>query len=73
MWYTLKSRVDLDASGAATIRAKAWPRDEAEPADWMLEFTHRIGHTHGAPGIYGFAPQSRFRVYLDNYIVTPND
>ena len=27
----------------------------------------------GAPGIYGFALQTRFRVYADNLAVTPNE
>jgi len=72
VWYTLKTRVDLDDSGAATVRAKAWPRDEAEPEAWTSEFTHKNGHRHGAPGIYGFAPQSRVPVYIDNIRVTPN-
>jgi outer membrane protein assembly factor BamB len=72
VWYTLKTRVDLDESGAATVRAKAWPRDETEPEAWTIEFTHKNGHRHGAPGIYGFAPQSRVPVYIDNIRVTPN-
>lgn len=72
-WYTLKTRVDVDEFGAATIWAKAWPRDEQEPEAWTASFTHTNGHTEGAPGIYGFAPQSRFPVYVDNITVTPND
>ena len=43
------------------------------PDAWNIEFTHANGHTHGAPGLFGFAPQSRFRVYIDNIMVTPND
>ena len=72
-WYTLKSRVDIDASGAATIYAKAWPRDEPEPAEWTTQYTHAHGHTTGSPGVYALSPQSRFRVYMDNIVVTPND
>ncbi|MCH7602440.1 MAG: PQQ-binding-like beta-propeller repeat protein [Planctomycetes bacterium] len=73
VWYTLVTRVDMGSDGSATIRAKAWPRDEAEPEAWTAEFTHQNGHTHGAPGLYGFAPQSRYRVYIDNLSVTPNE
>ena len=73
VWYTLKTRVDLAPDGSATVRAKAWPREEAEPEAWTAEFTHKHGHTHGAPGIYGFALQSRFRAYIDNIKVTPNE
>ena len=72
-WYTLKSRVDLQSDGSAVIRAKAWPRAEPEPDTWSLEYVHANGNTHGAPGIFGFTPQSRFRVYLDNLSVTPNE
>ena len=73
VWYTLKSRVDVDDAGVATIRAKAWPRDEEEPEEWLIEVEHQNGHAHGAPGLYGFVPQSRFHVYVDNISVTPNE
>ncbi len=72
-WYRLKTRVDVSKDGSGWIRAKAWPRAEDEPEKWTLEVAYPHMHTHGAPGIYGFAPQSRFRVYLDNISVTPND
>ncbi|MHC4910167.1 MAG: outer membrane protein assembly factor BamB family protein [Planctomycetota bacterium] len=72
-WYRLKSRVETRVDGSVLVRAKAWPRDETEPDAWTIEFTHAQGHPHGAPGLYGFSPQSRFRVYLDNIMVTPND
>ena len=48
-------------------------RFEPEPDVWNIEFTHTHGHTHGAPGLFGFAPQSRFRVYVDNITVKLND
>jgi hypothetical protein len=73
MWYTLKTRVDLNADGSGVVRAKAWPRDEDEPADWSLQVEHADAHTHGSPGLFGFSPQSRYHVYLDNYSVTPNE
>lgn len=73
VWYRLKTRVDNQSDGSAVVRAKAWPRDEAEPAEWSIEVVHRNGHPRGAPGIYGFVPQSRFHVYLDNITVTAND
>ena len=71
-WYRITSRVDVTADGRGTIRAKAWPRDEDEPADWTIEVDHHHAHTNGAPGLYGFSPQSRFPVYLDNVRITPN-
>jgi outer membrane protein assembly factor BamB len=72
-WYTLKTRVDLEDDGSGWIRAKVWLRDEAEPNDWTIEVKHAHAHTQGSPGIYSFAPQSRFRVYLDNLSVIAND
>jgi outer membrane protein assembly factor BamB len=73
VWYRLKTRVDVDANGRGLVRAKAWKRGEPEPADWTLQATHEHAHTEGAPGVYGFALQSKFPVYLDNIEVTPND
>jgi outer membrane protein assembly factor BamB len=72
-WYRLKTRVDVAADGAGVVRAKAWPRDEAEPDAWTIEVPHARANTHGAPGVYGFTPQSRFAVYIDNIVVTKND
>jgi len=73
VWYRLKTRVDMKPDGSAIVRGKVWPRDEAEPKSWTIEATHRNAHKKGAPGIYGFCPQNRFRVYLDNFRVTAND
>jgi hypothetical protein len=72
-WYRLKTRVDVEADGSGWIRAKAWLREGSEPEDWTIEVRHPHAHTHGSPGLYGFTPQSRFRVYIDNLSVTPND
>lgn len=72
-WYTLKSRVDVNSDGSGVVRAKVWERGTPEPDAWTLEVDVPIANTHGAPGVYGFTPQSRFRVYLDNISVTPND
>ena len=55
------------------VRAKVWPRDSDEPEAWNIEVEHAHAHTQGSPGILGFAPQSRFRVYIDNIRITPND
>ena len=72
-WYTLETRVDMEDDGTAILRARAWERGTEAPKDWLLEVRHPKGHRHGAAGIYGFTPQSRFRVYLDNLSVTSND
>ncbi|GDY22213.1 serine/threonine protein kinase [Verrucomicrobiota bacterium] len=71
VWYRLKARVDVAADGSGVVRAKAWKRDEAEPAAWTIEVPHKHAHTSGSPGLYGFAPQE-MRVYIDNVLVTPN-
>ena len=72
-WYRLKTRVDMQPDGSALVRARAWPRDEPEPADWTIEVRDPNGHTNGAFGLYAFTPQSRFTAYIDNITVTPNE
>jgi outer membrane protein assembly factor BamB len=71
-WYTLKTMVEVKPDGSGIIKAKAWAKDEPEPEKWTLEAPHRIAHTKGAPGLYGFALQGKQRVYVDNIKVTPN-
>lgn len=71
-WYTLKTSCENHDDGSVTVRAKAWLRAEPEPEAWNIEFRHENGHQHGAYGIFGYAPQCRFPVYLDNLKVTPN-
>lgn len=71
-WYTLKTRVDLSEDGSGVIRGKAWERTAPEPDKWTIEFTHKTAHKKGAPGLFGFAPQSQKRVYIDNIKITPN-
>jgi outer membrane protein assembly factor BamB len=72
-WYTLKSRVDMNADGSGVVRAKAWPKGEPEPEAWTIEVEHRNAHAKGAPGVYGFSPQARYSVYMDNIRVYPNN
>jgi outer membrane protein assembly factor BamB len=71
-WYTLKSRVDAEASGAGTVRAKVWEKGTAEPEAWTIEVKVPRVHKNGSPGIFGFTPLNQKRVYLDNLSVTPN-
>ncbi len=71
-WYTLKSRVDLAPDGSGLIKAKAWAKGSPEPEAWTLEVPHKIAHTKGAPGLYGFALQGKQTVYIDNISVTSN-
>jgi hypothetical protein len=70
-WYTIKSRVDVDAKGSGVIRAKAWKKGDPEPDAWTIEFAHKIAHANGAPGLFSFTPQEQ-RAWIDNITVTPN-
>jgi hypothetical protein len=73
-WYRLKTRVDADKTGAGGfVRAKLWPRGEPEPAKWTLEVHQAKLHTHGAPAVYAFSPQSQKRVFIDNLAITANE
>jgi len=71
-WYHLKTRVDVAADGSGVVRAKAWKKGEAEPAGWNIEMPHKQAHQNGSPGLYGFAPQSLYKIYIDNISVTSN-
>ncbi len=69
-WYHLKSWVERQDDGTGTVHAKAWPRDEEEPADWTLSVPVKHCHPHGAPAVFAFSPQSQKRVYIDNIKLT---
>ena len=73
VWYTLKTRVQINEDGTGVVKGKAWPRDEAEPEGWVIEAQVPNAHTNGSPGLFGFSPQSRYKVFIDNINVTPND
>ena len=70
-WYRLKARVDVAADGTGTVRAKAWPKGEAEPDKWIIEVPHKHAHQNGNPGLFSFAPQEQ-RTWIDNVSVTQN-
>ncbi len=73
-WYHLKTRVDADKTGeGGFVRAKLWPRGEPEPAKWTLDVHQAKLHTHGAPAVYAFSPQSQKRVFIDNLSITANE
>lgn len=72
-WYRIKSRVDVRDDGSGIVRGKVWPRGETEPAEWTIEAPHAIAHAHGSPGLFGFSPQSQFKVYIDNVSVYSNE
>jgi hypothetical protein len=67
-WYRLKLRVENLSDGTTRVQGKAWPRDEAEPAGWLVEKVDKIPHRQGSPGLYADAP---FGAWYDNIKVTP--
>ncbi len=72
-WYTLKTRVDIAKDGSGMIRGKVWVKGESEPEAWTIEVAHKTAHKKGAPGIFGFAPQSQKTVFIDNIQITGNE
>ena len=73
-WYTLKTRVDVAPMVPASSAPRPGRGTNPSPKAWTLEVAHvPNAHTHGSPGLWGFVPQSRFRVYVDNISVTPNE
>jgi outer membrane protein assembly factor BamB len=71
-WYTLKSRIDVNEDGSGKVLAKAWERGTDEPEAWTIQVPVAHAHTHGAPGLFGFAINGKYRVYVDNIKITPN-
>ena len=72
-WYTLKVRVDINDDGSGVIRGKAWEKESDEPDAWTIEVNHKKAHKKGAPGLFGFSPQSQKSVFVDNIQITPNN
>ena len=70
VWYREVTQVITNPDGSGVVRAKVWPRGEPEPAAWTIEVKQAQVHTHGAPGVYGFAPRSLHRVYIDNVSIS---
>ncbi|OYW24365.1 MAG: hypothetical protein B7Z55_02385, partial [Planctomycetales bacterium 12-60-4] len=71
-WYRLKFRVTItekDGEPAALLQGKAWKRDEAEPAEWSIEWTDSPANVNGSPGLFGNAKDAE--IFIDNVIVTP--
>ncbi len=61
-WYTVKFRVDLEGD-KARVRAKVWPRGEAEPESWTLDALDPQPNLEGSAGLYAY---SAAPVYYDN-------
>ncbi len=71
-WYALKTQVQVNPDGTGAVLAKAWEKDQPEPAEWTIKAETPIVHQQGSPGLFGFTPQNQMRVYIDNVKVTPN-
>ncbi len=71
-WYTLKTRVDVNADGSGVVRGKVWDKSQPEPEAWTVEAKVTRAHTQGSPGIFGFTPLNQKRVFLDNLSITSN-
>ncbi len=69
VWYTLKFQAEVE-NGVAKLSGKAWPRDEAEPKDWMITATDEAANVQGSPGLFGNATNAE--IFIDNVNVTPN-
>ncbi|MEQ8848458.1 PQQ-binding-like beta-propeller repeat protein [Botrimarina sp.] len=71
VWYRMKLSVTPGEDGeSTTVQAKVWPRGEAEPGGWTLEFVDEAPNLRGAPGLFGDSKEAEF--YVDNLNVEPN-
>ncbi|MDJ0839127.1 MAG: PQQ-binding-like beta-propeller repeat protein [Acidobacteriota bacterium] len=75
-WYTAKLSYDF-VDGKGMVRAKVWPRGEAEPKDWTIEMVDPSPNTGGSPGLYGYSVAISEKspgtpVYYDNVKITRN-
>ena len=53
-WYRAKFSVKLEGD-QARVRAKVWPRGEAEPEAWSIEVVDPHPNREGSAGIYGYS------------------
>jgi outer membrane protein assembly factor BamB len=76
VWYRLKLSAEVK-DGVGIIRGKAWPRDEKEPAEWMVEVQDRYPIAEGSAALYGYVTgilseaNPGPEVYFDNVRITP--
>jgi len=76
VWYRMKfqASVEDDASAptgkVAVLKAKVWPKDQAEPKEWTVTARDQSPQTSGSPGLFGNAKVAE--LYLDNIEVVPN-
>jgi len=71
-WYRLITHIEVHENDTGTVLAKAWPREEPEPEDWILRVPVNHVHRNGSPGLFGFSPNIQHAVYIDNVEVIPS-
>ncbi len=76
-WYRMKLQVVMK-DGKAMIGGKVWPRGEAEPSTWTMDFEDACPNTEGSPGIFTYSNGTTDKsdgaeVYVDNYMVHGNE
>jgi hypothetical protein len=75
-WYRLKLIVDV-GDKSAVVRGKVWPKDQAEPEKWTIEFKDPMPNREGAAALYGYVSNAEeadpgSEIYFDNVVVSPN-
>lgn len=68
-WYRLKLRVENLEDGRVRALGKAWPVDEHEPQEWLIDRIDPIPNRSGSPGIYS---DVHHEVFFRNLEVRPN-
>lgn len=66
-WFTLKLHAttkDKDGKKVAVLQGKVWPRDQKEPADWIITWEDEPANEIGSPGLFGNANDAE--VFYDN-------
>jgi outer membrane protein assembly factor BamB len=69
VWYRMKLRVE-PSPARVMVRGKVWPKAEAEPAAWTIEYEDPSGILTGAPGLYA---DSLTELDIDNVQVMENE
>ncbi|MER3415004.1 MAG: serine/threonine protein kinase [Gemmataceae bacterium] len=76
VWYRFKLKVTI-VDGKALCQGKVWPRDQPEPAQWMIEAEDPVPNVQGSPALYAYAMGITERslgaeAHFDNVRVYPN-
>ncbi len=68
-WYRIKMRSE-NKNDIVVLKAKVWPKDAEEPAEWTLTAEDPAPERIGAPGFWGNAKDTEF--FIDNISVYQN-